>query len=211
MTFTSPPPAPARNSHEIIQLAETIPFSSKDRQTIDKARVQTEEINQTIDRILADPAHAPSEGYFCWLHREVDRLEQVLIDQPSHVNAELLHYALTRFDEAKGTQDRIGAALGIALGNVSQSISGIVQAHLDRVQAHIESEADTRRAELATSKHGLFNNSDERRALESRVAQLLANLASERTEAAQDPLSWLDRNGLATDDTTAPQADTEAA
>jgi hypothetical protein len=198
MIITHPSLATARNGHEIIQLAESIAFSLKDKLAIDKARVQTEEINRTIDRILADPAHAPSENYFSWLHKEVDRLEQVLIDKPSSVNAELLHYALTRFDEAKSTQNRIGAALGIALGNVSQSISGIAQAHLDKVLSRIKSEADTRRAELAATRHGLFNT-NETRALESRVAQLLADLASERTEALQDPLNWIERNGLALD------------
>ena len=209
MIYATPSPAPVASGHSITQLAESIPFSSRDRQQIDKARKQTQEVNQTIDRILADPSHAPSESYFCWLHREVDRVEQVLIDQPSHVNAELFHYALTRFDEAKVTQDRIGSALGIALANVSQSISGIVQAHLDKVQSRIETEADTRRAELATSNHQLFSNHAEKAALENRVAQLLSDLANVRTEAAQDPLGWVMREGLM--DHEPEQAGTEAA
>ena len=70
-------------------------------------------------------------------------------------------------------------------------------------------EADTRRAELAATRHGLFNTSSESRQLEARVQALLADLASVRTEAATDPLGWLTREGLM--DGEPVQADTEHA
>ena len=211
MIYTTPNAEPIPSGLSVSRLAESIAFSPKALQQINLARVQTEEINRTIDRILADPAHAPSESYFCWLHREVDRLEQALIDKPSHVNAETFHAALMRFSEAKITSERIGNALTIALESVSQSLGPVVADHLETVRQTIVSEADKSRAEIAKARHGLFNNSDERRALESRVAALVAELATERTEALRDPLSWLDRNGLAMMDDKPEQADTEAA
>ena len=197
-------------NHDILQICESIGFTPKDRKAIDAARLKAESIASTINKIVADPSHAPSESYFSFLHLEADRLERVLIDEPTHMNAEVFHAALIRFDEAQKTQQRIGAALGIALANVSQSISGTVQAHLDRVQSRIETEASTRRAELAATRHGLFNTSDESRALEARVTALLADLASERTEAASDPLGFIERRGLAMH-SEPEQADTEAA
>jgi hypothetical protein len=210
MEITHYQPPVARNSHEISQIAESIPFTTKDLKTINAARKQTADIASTTDKILADPSHCARYEHFSWLHREVDRFEQILIDEPSYTHAETFHAAILRLEEAKITQGRIGAALGLALQKVSQSVAAVVAGHLDKVGQRIETEASTRRGELATSKHGLFNNSDERRALESRVAQLLADLASERTEAAQDPLGWLTRNGLAMDDITAPQAEDAA-
>ena len=195
-------------NHDIISIAESVPFSSKDINSINAARQQAAEINETINKILADPSHAPSESYFSWLHHEVDRVEKLLIDWPSHENAERLHSALIRFDTAKDTQNRVSSALGIALSKVSQSVAGIVQGHLDKCRERIEAEATSRRAELAATRHGLFNNSDESRALEARVQGLINALNSEREEAAKCALSWLDRAGLCMEP---PQADTEAA
>ena len=195
---------------DITSIAESIGFSAKDIKAITAARAQAAAINQTISKILADPIHAPSHSYFSWLHHEVDRLEKVLIDWPTHENAERLHSAIVRFDQAKQSQERIGAALGIAAQKVSQSVAGIVAGHLDKAQSRIETEATSRRAELAATRHGLFNNSDESRALESRVQALIHELNSERTEAMRDPLGWLERHGLALDDQP-EQADTEAA
>ncbi len=197
-------------NHDILQICESTAFTAKDIKSITAARQQAAEINETINKVLADPSHAPSHSYFSWLHHEVDRLEQVVADWPSHKNAEKLHAAIVRFDQAKDTQNRVSAALGIALAKVSQSVAGIVAGHLDKVEQRIESEANSRRAELATSNHGLFNNADEKRQLEARVAQLIADLANERTEAASCPLGWLDRHGLAINDQP-EQADTEAA
>lgn len=196
--------------NDIISIAESIGFTPKDRKAIDAARQETAEINQTINKVLYDPSHAPSESYFGWLHLEVDRLEQVVIDNPSHENAERLHAAIVRFNSAKDTQQRIGGALGIAAQKVSQSVVGTVQGHLGKVEQRIQKEADLRRAELKPSNHALFSNADEKRALEARVATLLADLANERTEASTDPLGWIERNGLALDDQPV-QADTEAA
>ena len=181
---------------DITQIAESIPFSSKDINSINAARQQAAAINATINKILGDPPHAARHEHFSWLHLEVDRIEAELIDNPSHANAERLHAAIVRFDQAKQSQERIGGALGIAGQRISQSISGIVQGHLAKVQSRIETEATSRRAELAATRHGLFNNSDESRALEARVQALLADLASVRTEAAQDPLGWVMREGL---------------
>ena len=197
--------------NDIIQICEQIAFAPKDRKAIDSARLKAAEINATIGKVLGDSPNAPYDTPYSWLHCEIDRLEQVLIDQPSHMHAEIFHAAIIRLEEAKQSQERIGAALGIAAQKVSQSVAGIVAGLLDKVQSRIETEATSRRAELAATRHGLFNNSDESRALENRVAQLIANLASERQEAAQDPLGWLERHGLAMDDITAAQADTEAA
>ena len=210
MEITHYQPPVARNSHDIQLIAESVPFSSKDKQQIDKARVQTQEINQTIDRILADPAHAPSHKYFCWLHNEVDRIEAELIDNPSYENAERFHAAIVRFNQAKDTQQRVGGALQLALQRVSQSLTDIVNSLLDATRKKIIAEADKRRAELATSNRALFSNEDEKRTLEARVQVLIHELNSERTEAMRDPLSWLDRAGLAMDDITEPQAEDAA-
>ena len=197
-------------SHDILQICESIGFAPKDRKAIDAARAQAADINATIGKVLADSTHAPYDAAYSWLHCEVDRLEQVVIDWPSHENAERLHSAIVRFNSAKDTQNRIGGALGIAAQKVSQSVAGIVQAHLDKCRERIEKEAGLRRAELAATRHSLFNNSDESRALESRVQALLDALAAERTEAASCPLAWLERHGLAMD-SEPEQADTEAA
>jgi len=210
MEITYQQPAVARNGHEISQIAESTPFSAKDLKTINAARKQTADINSTIDKILADPSHCARYEHFSWLHREIDRLEQVLIADPSHMHAEILHAAIVRLEEAKITQSRIGAALGIALGNASQSISGIVAGHLDKVEQRIQKEAELRRAELKPSNHALFSNEEEKRTLEARVTALIAELNSERAVAATDPLGYLDRNGLAMDDITAPQAEDAA-
>jgi hypothetical protein len=209
MEINYPQPTAARNSHDILQICESIGFTPKDRKAIDAARRQAEDINATTDKILADPSHCARYEHFSWLHREIDRLEQVLIDEPTYMHAEIFHAAIVRLAEAKQSQERIGAALNIAGQRISQSLAAIVQAHLDKVQSRIETEANSRRGELAATRHGLFNNSDERRALESRVAQLLADLGNVRTEAAQDPLEWLMREGLM--DHEPEQADTEAA
>ena len=197
-------------SHDILQICESIAFAPKDIKSIAAARAQAAEINATIGKVLADPIHAPSHSYFSWLHHEVDRMERLLIDWPSHENAERLHSAIVRFDQAKDTQNRIGAALGIALSKASQSVAGIVAGHLDKVEQRIQKEADLRRAELKPSNHALFSNADEKRALEARVTALLADLANERAEAASCPLSWLERHGLALGDQP-EHADTEAA
>ena len=197
-------------SHDILQIAESIAWSAKDRREIDSARLKAADINGVIGKCLADPAHAPRWEDFSFLHRAIDAIETELIDNPSHENAERLHAAIVRFDQAKVTQQRIGAALGIALSKVSQSVAGIVAGHLDKVEQRIQKEADLRRAELKPSNHALFSNADEKRALEARVAQLLSDLASVRTEAWQDPLGWIERNGLAMD-SQPEQADTEAA
>ena len=186
-------------SHDITQICESIEWSAKDRREIDKARKQAEDINAIIGKILADSTHAPYDTPYSWLHCEVDRLEQVLIDQPTHMHAEIFHAAIIRLEEAKVTQNRIGGALGIALAKASQSVAGIVAGLLDKVQSRIETEATSRRAELATSNHALFSNADEKRQLEARVQALIHELNSERTEAMRDPLAWLERHGLAMD------------
>ena len=197
-------------SHDILQICESIALAPKDIKLINTARQQAAAINETINKILADPPHAARHEHFSWLHHEVDRIEQVLIDWPSHENAERLHAAIVRFNSAKDTQQRIGGALGIAAQKVSQSLGAVVAGHLDKCRQRIETEANTRRAELAATRHGLFNTSDESRQLEARVTALLADLASERQEAEQDPLAWLERHGLAMDGQP-EQADTEAA
>lgn len=211
MEINYPQPAVARNSHDILNVIESLSFTPKDQKLIDTARAQATEINQTINKILADPPHAARHEHFSWLHLEVDRLEQVLIDQPTHMHAEIFHAAIIRLEEAKQSQERIGAALNIAGQRISQSISGIVQGHLDKVGQRIETEANSRRNELAATRHGLFNTSNESRQLEARVQALFDALTAERTEAMRDPLSWLERHGLAMDDITAAQASTEAA
>ena len=65
---------------DIISIAEQIGFTPKDIKAITAARAQATEINQTINKVLADPPHAARHEHFSWLHHEVDRLEQVLID-----------------------------------------------------------------------------------------------------------------------------------
>lgn len=193
---------------DILQIAESVPFSSKDIKAITAARAQATEINSTIGKVLADSVHAPYDVAYSWLHHEVDRLEQVVADWPSHENAEKLHAAIIRLEEAKITQSRVSGALGIAAQKVSQSVAGIVAGHLDKVQSRIETEATSRRAELATSNHQLFSNHAEKAALEAQVQGLINALNAEREEAAKCPLSWLDRAGLCMEP---PQADTEAA
>ena len=186
-------------SHDILQICESIAFAPKDIKAITAARAQAADISATIGKILADSTHAPYDTPYSWLHCEVDRLEQVLIDQPTHMHAEIFHAAIIRLEEAKVTQNRIGGALGIALAKASQSVAGIVAGLLDKVQSRIETEATSRRAELATSNHALFSNADEKRQLEARVQALIHELNSERTEAMRDPLAWLERHGLAMD------------
>ncbi len=193
-------------NHDILQICESTAFTAKDIKAIAAARAQAAEINETINKVLGDSPHAPYDTPFSWLHCEVDRLEQVVTDWPSHENAERLHAAIIRLEEAKLSQNRVGSALGIALGKVSQSVAGIVQGHLDKVQSRIETEATSRRAELAATRHGLFNTSDESRQLQARVQALLDALTAERTEAASCPLSWLDQHGLALDDQPAQGA-----
>ena len=197
-------------SHDIIQICEQIAFAPKDRKAIDLARLKAAEINATIGKVLGDSPNAPYDTPYSWLHCEIDRLEQVLIDQPTHMHAEIFHAAIIRLEEAKQSQGRIGGALNIAGQRISQSLAGIVAGHLDKVEQRIQKEADLRRAELKPSNHALFSNADEKRALEARVTQLLSDLASVRTEAGQDPLGWIERNGLAMD-SQPEQADTEAA
>ena len=181
---------------DITSIAESIGFSAKDIKAINAARVQAAAINETIGKVLADPPHAARHEDFSWLHLEVDRMEQLLIAWPSHENAEKLHAAIVRFNSAKDTQNRVGGALGIAAQKVSQSLGAVVAGLLDKVGQRIESEATSRRAELAATRHGLFNTSDESRQLEARVQALLDALTAERAEAAKCPLSWLDRAGL---------------
>ena len=193
---------------DIISIAEQIGFTPKDIKAITAARAQATEINQTINKVLADPPHAARHEHFSWLHHEVDRLEQVLIDWPTRENAERLHSAIVRFNQAKDTQQRIGGALGIALAKVSQSVAGIVNSLFDQVRKTIIAEADKRRAELAGSNHALFSNAPEKAALESQVQALINALNAEREEAAKCPLSWLDRAGLCMEPS---QTDTEAA
>jgi hypothetical protein len=196
-------------NNDIQNICESIAFTPKDIKAINAARQQAEDINAVIGKCLGDPAHAPLHEFFSWLHLEVDTCEAELVETPTHENAEKLHAAIVRFDQAKQSQERICGALNTAGQRISQSLAGIVQAHLDKVQLRIESEADLRRAELKPSNHALFSNADEKRQLEARVQALLAELATERTEALQDPLGWIERNGLAMDEPV--QADTEAA
>ena len=195
---------------DILQICEQIAFAPKDIKSIAAARQQAAEIHGTINKVLADPPHAARHEHFSWLHLEVDRIEAELIDSPSHANAERLHSAIVRFDQAKDTQNRIGGALGIAAQKVSQSVAGIVNSLFDQVRKTIIAEADKRRAELATSNHALFSNAPEKAALEAQVQGLINALNAEREEAASCPLSWLERHGLAMDGQP-EQADTEAA
>ena len=193
---------------DIIRITEQIPISPKDKREIDKARKQAESINSVIDKTRAEGNHAYHGHEWNWLHHEADRLEQILIAEPSHMNAEIFHAALIRYQESKITGERIGGALGVAWQRVSQSLAGIVNGLLDAVRKKIISEADVRRAELATSNHQLFSNHAEKAALEAQVQGLINALNAEREEAAKCPLSWLDRAGLCMEP---PQADTEAA
>ncbi len=184
-------------NHDILQICESTAFTAKDIKAIAAARAQAAEINETINKVLADSPHAPYDVAYSWLHCEIDRLEQVLIDQPTHMRAEIFHAAIIRLEEAKLSQNRVGGALGIALAKVSQSVADIVNSLLDQVRKTIISEADKRRAELATSNHALFSNAPEKAALEARVQALIHGLNTEREEAAKCPLGWLDRAGLA--------------
>jgi hypothetical protein len=190
-------------------LAESIAFSAKALQQINLAQSKAAGIQSVMRKTRAETSHAYHSHEWSFLHHECDRLEQILISEPSLVHAETFHAALIRFNEAKLTAERIGNALTAALESVSQSLGPVVADHLETVRQTIVSEADKSRAEIAKARHGLFNTSDESRALESRVAALLAELASERAEAATDPLGWLERNGLAMDGPE--QAGTEAA
>ena len=197
--------------NDVIRITEQIPISPKDRRKIHEARKQAESINSVIDKTRAEGNHAYHGHEWNWLHHEADRLEQVLVGEPTHMNAEVFHAALIRYQESKLTGERIGGALGVAWQRVSQSLAGIVNDLLDAVRKKIIAEADKRRAELATSNHALFSNEAEKRTLEARVQALIHELNSERTEAMRDPLSWLERHGLAMDDITAAQADEHAA
>ena len=197
-------------SHDILQIAESIGFTPKDRKAIDTARAQAAAINETINKIVADPPHAARHEHFSWLHLEVDRIEAELIDNPSHQNAERLHSAIARLDQAKQSQERIGAALNIAGQRVSQSLGDIVSKHLDKCQERIDKEGAAKLAEIKASNHALFGTAEEQRSVTAKIAGLLADLASERQEASTDPLGWIERNGLALDGQP-EQADTEAA
>jgi hypothetical protein len=194
---------------DIQNIIESIGFSTKDKREIDKARKQAESINSVIDKTRAEGNHAYHGHEWNWLHHEADRLEQVLVNEPTHMNAEVFHAALIRYQEGKITGERIGAALGVAWQRVSQSLADIVNGLLDATRKKIIAEADKRRADLATSNHALFSNEEEKRTLEARVQSLILELNAERTEALRDPLSWLERAGLALDEPA--QAGDEAA
>jgi len=209
MIYTSPPPAPIPSGLSVSRLAESIAFTPKALQQVNLARSKAAGIRAVMHKTRAEANHAYHSHEWSFLHHECDRLEQVLVNEPSLVHAETFHAALIRFQEAKITSERIGNALTAALESVSQSLGPVVADHLETVRQTIVSEADKSRAEIAKARHGLFNNSDESRALESRVAALLAELATERAEALQDPLGWIERNGLAMDGPE--QAGTEAA
>jgi len=182
---------------DIIQLCEQITFKPADLKAISAARKSTEAINQTITRILYDRPHAARAEHFSWLHHNADAMEAVMIDNPTHENAEAFHAALVRFDQAKGTAQRIGESLAIALQKVSQLIAPIVSSLLDQVQATITEAGEKRDAELSVSDNSLFSNDSERQAVQSKIAKLLAQLAATRKEAASDPLGFLEREGLA--------------
>jgi len=198
-------------NHDILQICESIALSAKDRREIDSARLKAADINSVIGKCLGDPAHAPRHEYFSWLHLEVDRCEAELVENPTHENAEKMHAAMMRFEQAKLSQERIGGALSVAAQKVSQSVAGIANNLLDQVRKTILVEADKRRAELATSNHSLFSNAPEKTALEARVQALIHALNAERGEMVRCPLGWLDRHGLALDDQTVPDSDEQAA
>lgn len=182
---------------EITTICETIAIKPADLKAINAARKSTEGINQTITRILYDKPHAARAEHFSWLHHNADAMEAVMIDNPTHENAEAFHAALVRFDQAKGTAQRIGESLAIALQKVSQSIAPIVSSLLDQVQATITEAGEKRAAELSVSDNSLFSNDSERQAVQSKIAKLLAELEATRKEAASDPLGFLEREGLA--------------
>ncbi len=182
---------------EITKIAETITFKPADLKAITAARKSTEGINQTITRILYDKPHAARAEHFSWLHHHADQLEAVMIDNPTSENAEAFHAALVRFDQAKGTAQRIGESLAIALQKVSQSIAPIVSSLLDQVHVVITEAGAKRAAEIAVNDNALFSNADEKRTLESKISKLLAELEATRKEAASDPLGFLEREGLA--------------
>lgn len=209
MIYTTPSTAPVASGLSVSRLAESIAFSPKALEQIDKARAKAAGIQSVMHKTRAEANHAYHSHEWSFLHHECDRLEQILVNEPTLVHAETFHAALIRFNESKLTAERIGNALTIALETVSQSLGLIVADHLETVRKTIASEADASRAEIAKARHGLFNNSDESRALETRVAALLSELANERAEALQDPLGWIERNGLAIDGPE--QTSTEAA
>ena len=167
---------------EITRIAETIAFKPVDLKTISAARKSTEGINQTITRILYDKPHAARAEHFSWLHHNADRLEAVMIDNPTSENAEAFHAALVRFDQAKGTAQRIGESLAIALQKVSQSLAPIVSSLLDQVHVVITEAGAKRAAELAVTDNALFSNFEEKKSVESKIAKLLAELQATHVE-----------------------------
>jgi hypothetical protein len=195
---------------DILNIIESIGFSPKDKREIDKARKQAGDINAVIGKCLGDPPHAPRHEFFSWLHLEVDRCEAELVENPTHESAEKFHAAVMRFKQAEQSQERIGAALNAAGQRVSQSLAGIVLAHLDKVQSRIDREGAAKLAEIKASNHALFGTAEEQRSVTAKITGLLADLEAERATAASDPLSWLDRNGLALDGEPV-QADEHAA
>lgn len=132
-----------------------------------------------------------------WLHLEVDRLGELLGEDPTIENAEAFHRAFLRNQEAELTGERISEALNSASARVSQSLIPTVLAVLDRAEAALDKDATAGRKAAQAAAAAPLAQGNELAQFEGRLAQLRADLGRERERATADPLAWIESRGLA--------------
>lgn len=191
ISHPTPPPAALR----VDSFLEAVKFTPAEIKAITTTRKALEDINQLIVEAQGDNIAIYNSR--SWLHDQVDIAYEKLAAEPSKENADALHAAKVRLDQASITSRLIGEALAIALAAESKKLAPITKRIVAAAQAAFEDAAGNHRAKLAeTASCGMFGG-DELCLHDQRLPRFRTEFGHEKEFAERDPAGWLDSRGLA--------------
>jgi hypothetical protein len=195
MEFTHPTaPLPALRVDSFL---EAVKFSPAEKKAIDGTRKALDAINTLI--IQAQGDNIAIYNSRCWLHDQYDLAYDRLASSPTKENADGLHFAKLRYEQAAISSGAIGEALAIALTAESLKIQSIALRAVGEAKLAFETAAAKHRALLVESAScGTFGG-EELRLHDERIPRFLVEFGHEKEFAERDPAGWLDSRGLALD------------
>ena len=174
-------------------IIKSISISADEIGIVESVRDRLAEIGIVDERCRPNPAQW---NVFSRLHNEAQAAADELAANPSLEAANRLHTAIMRSRDSEHSIEAIACSLRAAADRIRAELGPVIARVFSTAAEKLAAEIETRRREVGKGTGVIFDLAAEVEAFNTRAGQLVAALEAERAGAMQNPLPWLQANGI---------------